>query len=103
MNETNDQPSQDPLDDLIETAKPEMERVRDAASMGFETRLREALPPRRGSGPLATWDVVTTAGCRIAAVITTLVALQFTLSGAWKSSASSDLMAFAVERMLLGI
>lgn len=92
----------DQVDALIQAALPEMSRIRHAAEVGFEIRLRAALGPQV-SAALLTWETAATRSLRVAAAITALIVVQ---SGFWLAPRIGDGLLqvnLTVERLLLGI
>ena len=100
MNMNKNQAS-DPVESVIRAAQPEMSRMKEAADVGFETRLRSALEDQ--SSPRSTvWETAVRRSLPIAAGITALILLQF---GFWVAShgwiVSRD--EWMLERIFFGI
>lgn len=92
----------DPVKSLIEAAQPEMSRMKHAAEVGFDSRLRATLS-LQVSTTLLTWEVAMNRSLKVAVGVTLLIVLQFAI---WFSPRIVDgflLTNFTLERLLLGI
>jgi hypothetical protein len=94
--------SSDPVESLIRAAQPEMSRIKDAADLGFDTRLRSALGDQ-GSPFWPAWEAAARNGLRIAVGVTALIVLQ---AGFWIASQGWDAVLqteWTLEQVFLGI
>jgi hypothetical protein len=93
--------SSDPVESLIRAAQPEMSRIKEAASLGFDTRLRSALGDQ--SSPLwSAWEAPVRRGLQVAAGLTALIILQTGLwmaSRGWNGVLETE---WTLEQVLLG-
>jgi hypothetical protein len=90
------------VDSLIRAAQPEMSRIKDAADLGFDTRLRCALGDQ-SSPHWSAWEAAARNGLRIAFGVTALVVLQ---AGFWIASQERNAVLqteWILEQVFLGI
>lgn len=90
-----------PVASLIREALPEMSRIKSAAELGFDARLRKALGQQSTTSYLA-WEDAAKRSVKMAGGLTAVIVLQF---GCWIGASNGDGLrqsSFAIERLLLG-
>lgn len=94
--------SWDPVESLIRAAQPEMSRMKDAAELGFDTRLRSALR-EQSSAIWPAWEATARRSLQVAVGVTAAIVLQVGVrisSQGWDAVLQTE---WTLEQVFLGI